>query len=166
MLLCRSKSLASSTSSSLEVALLLPFRYWDGIDNAHPLQELRLERQRPKMLGNRPPSRAPLQTTRTDMYGSFDAAVRVHPPRSTRSGAGVLRRAAGAATLLFFAVAGYSGVFQNVNVSDALQGDVVDAVNMGARSSLQGVEKAFVEGVDVENIRKFQHKFSRFVLYS
>ncbi|KAG7380762.1 hypothetical protein PHYPSEUDO_006816 [Phytophthora pseudosyringae] len=150
---CRSRSLACSSSSSFLLALYLPFSYWDGSGNANALQDLRL-----KMVDK---LRTPLET---DTYGTFDPVV-VHgnsaPLNRKRSTA--LSRAAGVATLLFVAVAGFSGVDRNhesVNVSNAVQNDA-QAVNAATvASELQGVEAAFVQGVNVDRLREFQHKFS------
>ncbi|KAG6615119.1 Glutamate carboxypeptidase [Phytophthora cinnamomi] len=107
-------------------------------------------------------TRVPFETARGGVYGTFDSAVPVHSTRSTRNGSNVLRRAAGVATLLFFAVAGYSGFSFNsqvVDVSKAVHGNA-EVVAVTAASVLQGVEKMFVHGVDIDHLREFQHKFS------
>ncbi|KAE8988238.1 Glutamate carboxypeptidase 2 [Phytophthora fragariae] len=111
------------------------------------------------------PTRTPLETARGSGYSTFASVVPVHSTRSSSSlnGSGALRRAAGVATLLFFAMAGYSGVIyssnQAVDVSSSVQ-DNAEPAAVATASVLQGVEKAFVDGVDVDHLREFQHKFS------
>ncbi|GMF34643.1 unnamed protein product [Phytophthora lilii] len=162
MVLCRSRSLASSSPSSLVLAFYLPFSYWDDIDNANQLQSLRLEGQQSKMVDKRAPSQAPFQTARGGVYGTFDSAVPVQSTPTNRNGSRALRRAAGVAALMFFAVAGYASVYrgdQNVDFSTASLTDAEAALD-NTVAVLQGIEKSFVDGVDIERLREFQHKFS------
>lgn len=165
MLLCRSRYLASSSFSPFVFVFLLAFSYWDdGFDSTNRLQDLHVARQHSKMTDKQLPSRTPFETARAKKYGTFYPAVPVHSTQSNRTGSVILRRASAVATLLFFAVAGYSGVYSNhqtVDLSDTLQFGAGKASSTDTELALKRIEKAFVEGVDIDNLRAFQHKFSR-----
>ncbi|OWZ09816.1 Glutamate carboxypeptidase [Phytophthora megakarya] len=105
----------------------------------------------------KPPKRTSFETTRDDIYGTFESAESDDSTRPNRKGLSGLR-VVGVATVLLFA--GYSGIYCN-NQTVKLSNVQNNAVAVSDQTSaLHGIEQTFVQGVDVEHLREFQHKFS------